>query len=111
MGDTARPIPVASDRGCQQNIKLMYPKPNQRDSQFHFIFYFLTKGLHIINSLTKTKVLVTEFEKHFPSINGKTSFINTFLKNKTIEANPHVPKAPSFPVSSVPALLGPRPQP
>lgn len=61
---------VASDHRCPHSSQLMHPKPNQRQS-ICFVFYFFTKGLHIINSLTKTKVLVTEFEKHFPSINGK----------------------------------------
>lgn len=40
-------------------------QPERQAIYFIFFFYFLTKGLHIINSLTKTKVLVTEFEKHF----------------------------------------------
>lgn len=78
-----------------------YPGPHQRNTHI-LSFIFLTKGLHIIVCFTKTKVLVSEFEKHFPRINGKESLINIFLKTKA----KHVPKASVFPVSFVPLLLG-----
>lgn len=68
----------------------------------YFIFYFFIKGLHIIVCLIKTKVLVSEFEKHFPRINGKGSLINIFLKTKA----KLVPKASFFPVSFVASLPG-----
>lgn len=77
-----------------------YPGPCQRNILVTS-FIFLTKGLHIIICLTKTKVLVSEFEKHFPRINGKESLINMFLKTKA----KHVLKASVFPVSFVPLLL------
>ena len=62
------------------------PKPHppralglgQKNTHFIFSFIFLIKGLHIIVCLTKTKVFVSEFEKHFPRINGKGSLINIF---------------------------------
>lgn len=46
-------------------LKSQAPEAQPERQAIYFIFYFLIKGLHIINSLTKTKVLVTEFEKHF----------------------------------------------
>lgn len=50
----------------------------QKNTYFILFFIFLIKGLHIIVCLTKTKVLVSEFENYFPRINGKGSLINIF---------------------------------
>lgn len=50
----------------------------QKYTHFILFFIFLIKGLHIIVCLTKTKVLVSEFENYFPRINGKGSLINIF---------------------------------
>lgn len=49
------------------DLKSHVPQAQPERQTIYFIFYFLTKGLHIINSLTKTKVLVTEFENTFPA--------------------------------------------
>lgn len=50
----------------------------QKNTHFILFFIFLIKGLHIIVCLTKTKVLVSEFENYFPKINGIGSLINIF---------------------------------
>lgn len=75
----------------------------QKNTHFILFFIFLIKGLHIIVCLTKTKVLVSEFENYFPRINGKGSLINIFLKKTKAKL---VPKASFFPVSFVTSLPG-----
>lgn len=100
---------VPQRAGCPFPRALKPPPPRalgpcQKNTPFILSFIFLIKGLHIIIFLTKTKVFVSEFEKHFPRINGKGSLINIFKKTKA----KLVPKASFFPVSFVASLLGAR---